>query len=107
MLPRGEDLPNSAQGLSEDRLNHGQRKVPPGRPRHNNQVARDDQRLAVEAVSFPKQPLDAVPPDRVPMPFADAQSQSRVAESVRQGADAYLAKFNGAPFLKDAVKFPL
>jgi hypothetical protein len=40
------------------------------------------------------------------MSFADAQSQSRVAESIRQGADAYLAKLKGAPFLKNAVEFP-
>ena len=62
--------------------------------------------MAVEAVSLAKQPLDAVPADRVPMPFADTQSQSRVAESIRQGADAYLAKLKGAPFLKNTVELP-
>ena len=106
MLPRGEDLPNSAQGLPEYRLDGGQRKVPPGRPRHDDEVARNGQRMAIEAVSLAKQPLDAVPADRVPMPFADAQSQPRVAQSVRQGADANLAKLKGAPFLKNAVEFP-
>ena len=40
------------------------------------------------------------------MPFADAQSQPRVAESIRQGADADLAQLKGAPFLKNAVELP-
>jgi hypothetical protein len=62
--------------------------------------------MAVEAVSLAKQPLDAVPANRVPMPFADAQPQARVAESIRQGADAYLAKLKDAPFLKNAVEIP-
>jgi hypothetical protein len=106
MLPRVEDLPNSAQGLSEYRLNCGQRQVPPSRPRHDDQVARDGQGVAVEAVSLAKQPLDAVPANRVPMPFADAQSQARVAESIRQGADAHLAKLKDAPFLKNTVEIP-
>jgi len=106
-LPGSERLANSAQCLSERRLDPGQRKVPPARSRDDGQVARHGKCATVEAIRLAKEPLDAVAPHRAAMPFSHAEAQARMRQPVRQGPDGELSKLESAPLAKNAVEVPL